>query len=68
MYSEKDLDELINISIRETDLPYVSSFSMTESGFNRIVKRVKEHIFKQNVPNVDTALSMVDSELSTPIV
>jgi hypothetical protein len=68
MYSEKDLDELINISIRETDLPYVSSFSMTESGFNRIVKRVKEHIFKQNVPNIDTALSMVDSELSTPIV
>jgi hypothetical protein len=68
MYSEKDLDELINISIRETDLPYVSSFSMTESGFNRIVKRVKEHIFKQNVPNVDTALSMVDNELSTPIV
>lgn len=68
MYSEQDLDELINISIRETKLPYVSSFSITESGFNKIVKRIKEHIFLQNVPNVDTALSMVENELSTPNV
>lgn len=68
MYTENDLDELISISIKETKLPYVSSFSMTESGFNRIVKRVKEHILKQNVPNVDTALAMVEDELSTPNV
>ena len=68
MYSEQNLDELINTSIRETKLPYVSSFSMTESGFNKIVKRIKEHIFLQNVPNVYTALSMVENELSTPNV
>jgi hypothetical protein len=68
MYTENDLDELINISIKETNLPYVSSFSMTESGFNRIVKRVKEHIFRQNVTNLETALSMVEDELSTPNV
>jgi hypothetical protein len=68
MYSEKDLDELINKSIRETKLPYVSSFSVTNSGFDRIVKRIKEHIFLQNCPNIDTALSMVENELSTPNV
>ena len=68
MYTEKDLDELISISIKETKLPYVSSFSMTESGFSRVSKRVKEHILKQNVPNVDTALAMVEDELSTPNV
>ena len=68
MYSEKDLDDLINISIKETELPYVSSFSLTESGFERISNRVKEHILEQNVPNVDTALAMVEDELSTPNV
>lgn len=68
MFTEKDLDDLITISIQETKLPYVSSFSLTENGFNRIFKRVKEHILKQNVPNVDTALAMVENELSTPNV
>lgn len=66
MYSESDLDELIKVSIKETDMPYISSFSLTSDGFNRIFKRTKEHILKQNVPNVETALSMVENELSTP--
>jgi hypothetical protein len=41
---------------------------LTESGFERISNRVKEHILEQNVPNVDTALAMVEDELSTPNV
>jgi hypothetical protein len=66
MYSESDLDELIKVSIAETNMPYVNSFSQTTDGYDRVFKRVKEHILKQNVPNVDTALSMVENELSTP--
>lgn len=68
MYSERDLDDLINLSIKKSKYPYISSFALTDSGFKRIKKRVEEHIFKQNVPDLDTALAMVEDELSTPNV
>jgi hypothetical protein len=64
MYSIKDLDDLIAQSIQENKtLTYVKEFSSTEFGFKRVFDRVKQHILVRGVDNVDTALSLVESEL-----
>lgn len=67
MYSESDLDKLIYESISEaTDLPYVSQFALTEAGRDRIHFRIKQHILVRGISDIDTALSFVETELSTP--
>ena len=68
-YSEKDLDQLISESIRDCEtLPRVCKFATTKAGFNRIQKRVKEHILVRGIDNVDTALALVEQELEQPNV
>ena len=67
MYSEQDLDNLIRETINgATGMPYVSQFSQTEAGFNRIHFRVKQHILVRGITNIDTAIGLVETELSTP--
>jgi hypothetical protein len=64
MYTTKDLDDLIDQSIRENKtLIYVKEFSSTEHGFKRVFDRVKQHILVRGIDNVDTALALVESEL-----
>ena len=66
-YTEKDLDSLIRESIKDCDsLPYVCRFASTKAGFDRIFKRVKEHIFVRGIDDVDTALALVEGELEQP--
>lgn len=66
MYSEKDLDALIRQKIKECKMPYTCQFSKTEQGFKRIFDRIKQHIFVRGIANVDTAISLVENELSEP--
>lgn len=67
MYSEQDLDNLIKESIlEETNMPYISQFSKTEAGLNRIHFRIKQHILVRGIANIDTALGLVETELSMP--
>jgi hypothetical protein len=67
MYNEQDLDNLIRETIKgSSDMPYVSQFSQTESGFNRIHFRVKQHILVRGITDIDTAIGLVETELSTP--
>lgn len=69
MYSEADLDALINESIRDCDtLPSVCKFASTKAGRDRIFTRVKEHILVRGIDNVDTALALVESELQEPYI
>lgn len=69
MYTERDLDELINEAIKDcSSLPYVCKFSSTESGFKRIFARIKQHIFERGIDDVDTALALVETELRQPPV
>lgn len=66
-YTEKDLDNLIRESIKSCDsLPRVCVFKQTQAGFDRIVKRVKQHIFVRGIDNVDSALALVEQELEEP--
>jgi hypothetical protein len=66
-YTEKDLDNLIRESIKDCDsLPYVCKFASTKAGFDRIFDRVKEHVFVRGIDNVDSALALVEGELSEP--
>ena len=68
-YSEKDLDKLITESIKNcSELPRVCKFATTTAGFNRIHKRVKQHILVRGIDNVDTAIALVEQELEQPNV
>jgi hypothetical protein len=49
-------------------LPYVSQFALTQAGKDRIFFRVKQHILVRGIANLDTALALVEVELSTPNV
>lgn len=67
MYSEQDLDNLIKESILgATDMPYISQFSKTEAGLKRIHFRIKQHILVRGITNIDTAIGLVETELSMP--
>lgn len=67
MYSEIDLDKLITESILgATDMPYISQFSQTESGMRRIHYRIKQHILVRGISDINTAIGLVETELSTP--
>ena len=67
MFSESDLDKLIYESISEaTDMPYVSQFSMTQAGRKKIHFRIKQHILVRGISNIDTAIGLVETELSYP--
>jgi len=69
MYNENQLDILIREAISSAkNLPYVSQFSLTQAGKDRIFFRVKQHILVRGIPNLDTALALVEVELSTPNV
>ncbi len=66
-YTEQDLDNLIRESILEaTDMPYISVFSKTEAGLNKIHYRIKQHILVRGISDIDTAIGLVETELSTP--
>jgi hypothetical protein len=67
MYSESDLDNLINESIQKaTDMPYISLFATTDAGMRKVHFRIKQHILVRGIANVDTAIGLVETELSTP--
>lgn len=67
MYNESDLDKLIIETIlRATDMPYISQFSSTQSGIRKIQFRIKQHILLRGISNIDTAIGLVETELSTP--
>ena len=67
MYSESDLDKLINESILgATDMPYITLFATTDAGMRKIHYRIKQHILVRGISDIDTAIGLVDSELSTP--
>jgi len=67
MYSESDLDKLINESIiGATDMPYISLFATTEAGKRKVHYRIKQHILVRGISNIDTAIGLVETELSTP--
>lgn len=67
MYNENQLDLMIKEAIMSVDsLPYVSQFASTQEGKNRIFFRVKQHILVRGITNLDTALALVETELSTP--
>jgi hypothetical protein len=67
MFSESDLDKLINESILgANDMPYISQFSSTEAGLKKIHYRIKQHILVRGISNIDTAIGLVETELSTP--
>lgn len=67
MYNESDLDKLIIETIlRATDMPYISQFSSTQAGIRKIQFRVKQHILVRGISNIDTAIGLVETELSTP--
>ena len=67
MYSESDLDNLINEAILGAkDMPYISQFSLTEAGLKRIHYRIKQHILVRGITNLETAIGLVETELSTP--
>ena len=69
MYNENQLDILIRESISSAkNLPYVSQFALTQAGKDRIFFRVKQHILVRGIANLDTALALVEVELSTPNV
>jgi len=64
MYTIKDLDELIDLTIKDSKgLTYVQQYASTPVGHHRIKERVKQHILVRGIDNVDTALSLVESEL-----
>jgi hypothetical protein len=69
MYNENQLDILIREAITSAkNLPYVSQFALTQAGKDRIFFRVKQHILVRGIANLDTALALVEVELSTPNV
>jgi|694.fasta_scaffold12013_4 hypothetical protein len=69
MYTERDLDELIRQSITDCDsLLRVCQFAQTPIGFERIMMRVKQHILVRGIPNVDSALALVELELEEPYI
>ena len=47
-------------------MPYVSQFAMTQAGRNRIHFRIKQHILVRGISNIDTAIGLVETELSYP--
>tara|TARA_B110000503_G_C7053923_1_gene373555 strand:- start:129 stop:353 length:225 start_codon:yes stop_codon:yes gene_type:complete len=68
-YTERDLDELISLSIKECEsLPYLCQFKTTEQGRKLIFQRVKEHIFTRGIANIDTCLALVEQELTEPYI
>ena len=69
MYNESDLDKLIIETIlRATDMPYISQFSSTQAGIRKIQFRIKQHILVRGISNIDTAIGLVETELSTPAI
>jgi hypothetical protein len=67
MYNESDLDKLITESILgATDMPYISIFSTTDAGIRKIHFRIKQHILVRGISDIETAIGLVESELSTP--
>ena len=68
-YTEKDLEILIDESIRECDsMPYLCQSVKTEAGRKKAMDRIKQHIFSRGIANVETAMALVEMELSTPSV
>jgi hypothetical protein len=66
-FTEQDLDNLIKESILEAnDMPYISQFATTEAGLEKIHFRIKQHILVRGISDIDTAIGLVESELSTP--
>ena len=67
MYNEIDLDKLITESILgATDMTYISIFSTTDAGIRKIHFRIKQHILVRGISDIETAIGLVESELSTP--
>jgi len=67
MYNENQLDILIRESISSAkNLPYVSQFALTQAGKDRIFFRVKQHILVRGISDMDTAIGLIETELSTP--
>jgi hypothetical protein len=67
MYSESDLDKLITESILSAkDMPYISLYSTTDAGIRKIHFRIKQHILVRGISDIETAIGLVESELSTP--
>ena len=67
MFTESDLDKLIYESISEaTDMPYVSQFALTEAGRDKMHFRIKQHILVRGISDMDTAIGLIETELSTP--
>ena len=67
MYNESDLDKLITESILgATDMPYISLFATTDVGIRKIHFRIKQHILVRGISDIETAIGLVESELSTP--
>lgn len=67
MYSESDLDKLIIETIlKASDMPYISQFSLTEAGIRKMKFRIKQHILVRGISDIDNAIGLVESELSTP--
>jgi len=67
MYSENDLDNLIIESVKTAKgMPYLSQFALTDAGLRKIKFRIKQHILVRGISDLDTAMALVESELSTP--
>lgn len=67
-YTEQDLDNLIRERMTDCDgLPQVCRFLQNEEGRSRIMKRVKDLIFKLGVHDVDACLAQIESELDFDI-
>ena len=55
------------VSISEaTDMPYVSQFALTEAGRDKMHFRIKQHILVRGISDMDTAIGLIETELSTP--
>jgi hypothetical protein len=67
MYSESDLDNLIKEAILGAkDMPYISQFALTDAGMRKMQFRIKQHILVRGITDIDTAIGLVETELSTP--
>ena len=67
-YTEKDLEILIEESINECDsMPYLCRIVKSKAGKKRVMDRIKQHIFSRGIDNVETAMALVEMELSNSI-
>jgi hypothetical protein len=47
-------------------MPYVSQFALTEAGRDKMHFRIKQHILVRGISDMDTAIGLIETELSTP--